>query len=361
MMISIAIATLVLTLATALPLWQHPHWLVRGLDFPRLQLAVLAFLLLLSQMVLLDIASPIAWTLMAISLSCLCWQLWWILPYTPLWRPEVKRTLHSETGNRLSILTANVLMTNTRAETLLSLVRQYQPDILVTLESDHWWQQQLDTLQDLMPYSIRCPLDNLYGMHVYSRLVLEQTHTSFLVEEKVPSMHAQVVLRTGDKVRMHFLHPAPPSPTENSESTERDAELIVVAQSLMDSKQPAVVTGDLNDVAWSATTRLFRKLSGLLDPRIGRGMFNTFHARYPFLRWPLDHVFHSHHFMLSAIQRLPYFGSDHFALLTELSYQPGRGEKRAGITADCQEKERAAAFIEERPGVSTKEVPDPGH
>jgi hypothetical protein len=32
--------------------------------------------------------------------------------------------------------------------------------------------------------------------------------------------------RDGEKVRAHFLHPAPPSPTENAESKERDAELV---------------------------------------------------------------------------------------------------------------------------------------
>jgi endonuclease/exonuclease/phosphatase (EEP) superfamily protein YafD len=48
------------------------------------------------------------------------------------------------------------------------LVNKYQPDILVTLESDLWWEEQLAVLEVEMPYTVKCPLDNLYGMHVYS-------------------------------------------------------------------------------------------------------------------------------------------------------------------------------------------------
>ena len=210
-----------------------------------------------------------------------------------------------------------------------------------------------------MPYTIKCPLDNLYGMHVYSRLPLEDSEISFLVEDGIPSMHTRVLLQTGDAIRIHFLHPAPPSPTENPESAERDAELVIVARSVVNSDQPVVVTGDLNDVAWSATTRLFRKLSGLLDPRVGRGMFNTFHADYPFLRWPLDHLFHSQHFTLTSMKRLPYFGSDHFALLTELSLNPSRVGEQAGLEADSDDR-AWAENIEAEQNVSANDVHKPG-
>ena len=125
-------------------------------------------------------------------------------------------------------------------------------------------------------------------------------------------MHARVRVDDSLSVRMHFLHPAPPSPTENDESTERDVELLVVARSIQHSDDPIIVTGDLNDVAWSPTTRLFRKISGLLDPRVGRGMYNTFHAHHWFLRWPLDHFFHIAHFRFVRLLRLPDIGSDHF-------------------------------------------------
>ena len=62
-------------------------------------------------------------------------------------------------------------------------------------------------------------------------------------------------------------------------------------------------------------------MSGLLDPRIGRGLFNTFDAGNPIFRFPLDHVFHSSHFRLFRLCRLPKVGSDHFPVLVELNLE----------------------------------------
>ncbi len=353
------ILTFIIAILTILPLSRYPHWLIRGMDFPRLQLAVLSSFLLVAQSIYLDLAQSTSWGLIAVVLICFSWHLWWILPYTSLWQKEVKTTSMINKARQISFITANVLTPNRQAEKLIKLVKQYQPDVLVTLESDQWWQEKLDVLQPEMPYVIKCPLDNLYGMHVYSRLPLEDTSIAFLVEKDVPSMHAQITLRSGDNIRLHFLHPAPPSPTENPESAERDAELVMVARSAADSEEPLIVTGDLNDVAWSATTRLFRKLSGLLDPRVGRGMFNTFHASYWFLRWPLDHLFHSQHFTVNKIQRLPSIGSDHFSLYTELTYTPIEATNSEGLEADAQDKEWADDIVDEQ-DVCKNDVPKPG-
>jgi endonuclease/exonuclease/phosphatase (EEP) superfamily protein YafD len=183
-------------------------------------------------------------------------------------------------------------------------------------------------------------------MHVYSRLPLEDCRTDFLVQPGVPSMHACIVLRSGRRVEAHFLHPAPPSPTENAESRERDAELLLVAETVKGKTTPLIVAGDLNDVAWSATTRLFRKISGLLDPRVGRGMFNTFNAKHWWVRWPLDHLFHSRHFTVASIERLPGFGSDHFPVLVELAYDPAVGAVQEGLHADAEDEKKAKEKIE---------------
>lgn len=96
----------------------------------------------------------------------------------------------------------------------------------------------------------------------------------------------------------------------------------MVAKAAKRNKMPTLVAGDLNDVAWSYTTELFSKVSGLLDPRRGRGFFNTFHAKNPFMRFPLDHIFCSSDFKLISIKRMDNCGSDHFAIYINLQYEP---------------------------------------
>jgi endonuclease/exonuclease/phosphatase (EEP) superfamily protein YafD len=146
-------------------------------------------------------------------------------------------------------------------------------------------------------------------------------------------------------VWLHGVHPEPPSPTEADSSLPRDAELLIVGRQVKGRDIPTIVAGDLNDVAWSYTTRLFQKISTLLDPRKGRGMFNSFHAKIPLLRWPLDHVFHSDHFVLDDMRRLPAFGSDHFPVYVRLVLQPGADRLQQGPTADEEDAETASQKI----------------
>jgi len=106
-----------------------------------------------------------------------------------------------------------------------------------------------------------------------------------------------------------------------------------------------VVVGGFNDVAWSHTTRLFQRLGRLLDARAGRGLFNTFHAQHPVMRYPPDHVFHTGHFTVAGLERLPGFGSDHFPMFAALVFQPEAATPPCGTPDpegdDRQEAEQA--------------------
>ncbi|QFU01420.1 hypothetical protein FIU83_07175 [Halomonas sp. THAF5a] len=338
----IAALLLATTLLPRLPLtW----WPVRSCEFPRLQLAALAALVAgLAPLT----APPWSWVSLALGLAALGLQATRILPWTPFWPRQVKRAEPGQEARCLTLLIANVLTPNRHAETLVDLIHTHRPDLVLTLESDGWWQAQLDAaLASAWPHAVRVPLDNLYGMHLYSRLPLIDPEVKWLIQDDIPSIHTGVKLPSGDVIRLRALHPRPPAPGEGEESLWRDAELLLVGKAIHAHPEPTLVAGDLNDVAWSRTTRLFCRVSGMLDPRRGRGMFSTFHADYPLLRWPLDHVFTTEHFTLKAMRRLPHIGSDHFPMLATLCYRPTRADEHETPEADGEEHRDARTTIEE--------------
>lgn len=338
-----------LLLATVIPLFRGEHYAVRGWDFPRLQIGCLAAVSILARMVFTDVGTGWDWLSLGLAGFALAIQTWWIFPFTVLARREVRSTVKPDRARSIRIVTANVLQPNRNVSGFHDIVRQADPDVLVVLEGDPWWEEQLDArLGEVYRHQQKCPQDNLYGMLLYSRLELAEMQTEFLVEDDVPSMHGRIRLPGGDWVRTHWLHPKPPSPTENPASGERDAELVMVGRRVAERPdEPTIVAGDLNDVAWSATTRLFRKLSGLRDPRVGRGFYSSFHAKLPGLRWPLDHLFHSADFTLNEIRCLPGYGSDHFPLLMDLQWEPQPSTDDEGLSADAADrrwaKEKMAA------------------
>lgn len=339
------------------------EWWFRGADFPRLQilaLGLIAFILML----LWD--APWDWVREAILIgliAAVAYQLKMVLPYTFVWKKQVKTVTKTElqSERQISLIVSNVLTPNTQYHLLLQQIHQHQPDLILTLESDAHWQQALSVLEDDYPYRVAVPLDNLYGMHLYSRLALKDIEVKFILSDEIPSIHATVILRSGQPVQLYCLHPKPPSPTEAKDSTLRDAELLIVGDQIKDLDESCIVMGDLNDVAWSRTTRLFQRISGLLDPRVGRHFVNTFHADYPLLRWSLDHVFHSTDFALVQMQRLAHIGSDHFPVYVVL--QTGRlfelaQEELEQTEADEQEAQEAIEDGIEKAEREGKQVTD---
>ncbi|MFW2045010.1 endonuclease/exonuclease/phosphatase family protein [Acinetobacter variabilis] len=300
------------------------EWWIRGADFPRLQILVLGFI---AFVLFLLVDHP--WTafnqLLFVGLiAALAYQLKMVLPYTFVWKKQVKQVKQDQLDpdRQISLIVSNVLTTNTKYHLLIEQIQTHQPDLVLTLETDQAWQDALAVIEPDYPYRVPVPLDNLYGMHLYSKLELSETEVKFILSDEIPSIHTKVMLRSGQPVQLYCLHPKPPSPTEAKDSTLRDAELLIVGDQIKDLDESSIVMGDLNDVAWSRTTRLFQRISGLLDPRVGRRYVNTFHADYPLLRWSLDHVFHSTDFALVHMERLKHVGSDHFPVYLVL--QTGR-------------------------------------
>lgn len=312
-------------LATLLPIFRTDEWWVRVLDFPRLQVACIGLLILLPALALWKrLARADRWLALLIAAAVVT-QGVQIFPYTPIAREQVIELAElapPQAGAEVRVFAANVLQDNHHTNRLIDLIAKTKPDLILLTEVDPWWAGQLAGLERDFPHTIKEPLTNTYGMVLYSRFELANAEVRYLIEPEIPSIRTDVKLGNGRMIRFYGVHPRPPGRPGPSgapaDSTKRDAELVMVAREVRGVKSPVIVAGDFNDVAWSHTTRLFQRISRLLDPRVGRGFFNTYNANYWGLRFPLDHLFHSEHFALREFDRLDYIGSDHFPIFTVL-------------------------------------------
>lgn len=308
----ITLGAAVLVAATVLPLVPVAHGLARVCDFPRVQIAVLAAVVAILALWLVE---PGWWAiLLALAMAAvIALQASFIIRFTPLWKVQSLRWEGSPDDPAVvKILACNVKQSNRHYHRLVDLIAKENPHIAVLAEVDPPWLQGLEEIRQDFPYRVEEPLDNSYGMVLFSKLPLHHPQVRYLTLDGVPSIHTHVELPDGRKFNLIALHPEPPVPY--ADTLGRDAEVIVAANIVRRDGLPSIVTGDLNDVAWSRTNRRFQKLSRMLDPRVGRGTYSTFDARYPLLRWPLDHLFHEANFRLVEMRVLPSIGSDHFPI-----------------------------------------------
>lgn len=348
----VALSAVLFVVATVLPLWRTPSWWVRVFDFPRVQItvgALVALVLLVGMTMARGDAPSWAWGLIVALGTSVIWQTGRMWPYTP-WaaRQSLDASADVPAAKRLRLVVTNVLMTNRDHARWATVIRKAAPDVILAVETDAAWADYItEEFGATHPHQVMEPQDNTYGMVVVSRFPLRNTEVRRLVEPTVPSLFTQIELPSGDLVQGVFLHPRPPRPELGLGTHLRDAELVLAARAVQKLPAPTVVAGDLNDVAWSRTTRLFQNLSEVLDPRVGRGLFSTFHADWRLLRYPLDHVFHSDGLTVAEIRRLDHVGSDHFPVLIELAVERKGRRGRRRPTAHVEHRDDAQEAIDE--------------
>ena len=85
-------------------------------------------------------------------------------------------------------------------------------------------------------------------------------------------------------------------------------------------------------------------MSELLDPRRGRGFYNTFHAKQPLLQFPLDHAFISADFKLRDLKKLDNYDSDHYPIFVHIQFEKTAESEQEDnqLDATADDKEMAA-------------------
>lgn len=335
-----------LFIATLLPKVPSSHWVFRTADFGKIQVFYLSTITFVLGFLILNKDTTI-WIFQALLLLVIIFHGITLIKYTHFYPIKKLKPNHSS-SKKLHFISANVYQFNTDYNRFIKFISRHKPDVFLTMESNGDWEKALETLEKDYPYQHKVGLENTYGMHLYSKLKIENSITHYFVADDLPSIEATLKTEDGFQFVFFGVHPPPPSPTEEETSKERDGDLLSVAKRVKELHLPTVVVGDFNNVAWSKSSILFRKTSELIDPRIGHGFVSTFHAKYKILRFPIDLMFHSTDVFVTKLKTLENFGSDHLPVYCEFFIDSEMNEQEEQVeTATKEEIEEAEEMIED--------------
>lgn len=308
-------------LPTTLPLLSSTVWWVRMWDFPRVHILFLAAFTLVIVFVLQPQFQVI---LMGVLLVCATHHAILIFPYTSFAKTEVSFITPSSPEDNVKLMAVNVLMENDRFKDLERIIAREDPDILFLMETDERWKSALaDTVSQYAHVSCHIA-DDHYGMIFATRLPVQDAQFFWPNDDNTPALRATLTAPDGTVFEFSGLHPRPPVP--GNDTKVRDRQTKNMGKRAHNTQYPTICMGDFNDVAWSATTRRFKREGGFLEPRIGRGMLSSFHAEHLWMRFPIDQLYITPDVGLVSFNRLEYFGSDHFPMQATIAFtrQPAK-------------------------------------
>ncbi len=220
----------------------------------------------------------------------------------------------------LRIVTANLLVSNTKHDLFLDFIRETDPDIIFLQEPDSYWARSLDALKETYTHYAVKPAPNTFGIAMFSRLPLDSVEIINYADSDLPSVHAELTVN-GRHLSVLSYHTWPPFSSYHLEL--RDKALDYVTQYVADADDLVIVAGDLNVTPWSPGYKRMIRQSGIKNARRGYGIKPTWsNIPSPIALLPLDHVLLSPGIAVRDFRVGPNINSDHRPLLVELAVPP---------------------------------------
>lgn len=261
------------------------------------------------------------WKLSLLLLACGVFNFVQIVPYYFAAPHKIDNTNTRE----LRLMTANVAMRNENYAAFYKSVEASAPDILVLQEITEEWNQAIQPLRAVYPYSEILPKQGGAGLAIFSRYPLDSVKVLFAESSMHPALLAVANL-DGTPLTVLLMHPL--TPMRPDKFANRNEQLKAAAAVMKSTLEPKLLVGDLNTTMWSPYYSDLVENSGLHDARIGRGLYPTFESDLPlFLGIPIDHLLTGETIQVENFEFGIPTGSDHRPLVIDL---------KIGVTAKSE-------------------------
>ncbi len=219
---------------------------------------------------------------------------------------------------RLRVLAANVLTQNRDRVTLARLIERTGADVVVLLEVDRGWLDDLAPALTGYPARVEAPRTDNFGVAIYARTPFTRSRIVDVGHE-VPVAVVELAPAAGG-LTVIGAHPVPP--VSSTALALQRTQLDAIAALAAAATGPCLLIGDLNATPWSAAFQRVVARSGLRDSRRGFGVQATFPSRLGWFGIPIDHALVSPDLAVVDRRVGPPIGSDHRPIVIELAIGP---------------------------------------
>ena len=221
-------------------------------------------------------------------------------------------------GEQVKVLFANVLVHNQDHQTVLRLIADIDPDVIVLVETDRNWLRGLDELKAQYPHSLTEPYTGAFGIAMFSRLKTASMEVVWVGEPAVPAILAKME-HGGRPMTLIGAHVFPPG--SQSRLAMRNSQMNDLATLAGDQQSPCCLLGDLNTTPWSPYFRDLLHIGNLHDGRNGFGIQPSWPTGNWLLSIPIDHCLVQDGIQVKSRKIGPAIGSDHYPVIVDLVLQ----------------------------------------
>jgi endonuclease/exonuclease/phosphatase (EEP) superfamily protein YafD len=225
----------------------------------------------------------------------------------------------------LRFLIANLNTQNRSFDRVLSFIRQEAPDLALLIEVNQAWLEQLNSLEDILPYQFgQANPDNL-RIALYSRQPLINAQANTFETARNAGIITNLTIN-GQSLTLLGIHPPPP--IKPFWFQIRNRQLDAIARYVQTQSTPVLVAGDFNATMWSPYFQRLMQKTQLHDTRQGFGILPSwpvpvsyqpiFPGMSRLLGIPIDHCLVSPTLKTVNIRIGPQLDSDHRPLIVDL-------------------------------------------
>jgi endonuclease/exonuclease/phosphatase (EEP) superfamily protein YafD len=221
---------------------------------------------------------------------------------------------------KFKLLEMNVQYNNMSHEKAAALIKETNADIVVIEELTPLWAKSLSDCMKAYPHRVLSPQDSTYGNGVYSKYPIQQSKIGLFCPRNHPTIKVDLDIENNFVSLIHTHLQGPVSPRYFAYHYD-DAQ--GVSEMLKESFADAILCGDMNSSSWCNPLKSLIKNAHMVDSRQGRGLQLSWptKARPPYFPiLAIDHCFARGNLAVVDRKLGPYFGSDHFPVITSFAF-----------------------------------------